>query len=266
MCSGSTALSVVVNTESVGGNSLGRNYKWQISEKTDCAAVLDADWKDVVGATSSSFVHASIAGTRLYRCLITANCTADFNTKTIASDCARVTYQPYNSASGTATSPATPYYLGDPAPPIQSGICGSTVLPGSVHALNTLQPPAVDAMANISSYAWSKFPATTDGGTLASSSGSSNSWTAPALPGSVTITLEYQDACPAANQSVTCDVQVGSSDCDFVYVSPTGSNTGGISGGGPSNPYLTLGYALSNLDERLHVRMENGFYSEASIL
>ncbi|MEI6311032.1 MAG: T9SS type B sorting domain-containing protein [Bacteroidota bacterium] len=256
LCTGSsTTLSVVANTDASSGLSYGRFYQWQVSENTDCAGA--SGWTDIPGANSATFTPPQIAGTRLYRVKITSNCTADFSTQTTISNCSRVTYQSYN---GTTTAPVGfPYRNGDNAPAIQSSICGSTVLPGSTYALGTLQPPAVDAMANNTGYTWAA-----SGGTLSAFSGSSVNWTSPSTAGTYTVTVTYNDACIGADASAVCTITVGATSCDFIYVSPTGTDV--VGGGGPLNPYRTIAFALANMSGKLHMKIKNGVYNETSIL
>ncbi len=236
------------------GNTTGLHYQWQISENTACPG---SNWVDIPGATSPTLSTFAIAGTRLYRVVITSNCSANFSSNTITSNCSVVTYNPMD---GSSNAPGGyPYGIGDNPPPIQSGICNSTVLPGTNHALGTLQPPIVDGINNITSYSWSA-----TGGGLSSTTGSSVSWTAPSTSGAYTITVQYLDGCGVPSSS-SCLVTVGAPDCDFVYVSPSGSDSP-AAGGGPTSPYATLSYALANRGVRNHIKMKNGPYTEGNIL
>src|SRR5690606_5416685 len=122
LCIGNShTLTVAVNNDNCG-RSMGRFYKWQVSTETACPGT-NAVWTDIPGATGPSLLVPQTPGTRIYRCLIS---NSEFNnfpaSNTVISNCARVTYNP------------------GPPPPIQSGICGNTVLPGTTHILNTLQP------------------------------------------------------------------------------------------------------------------------------
>ena len=256
LCIGATTtLSAIANIDPSSGLSLGRFYQWQISENTDCAGATA--WQDIPGANAVSFIPPQISGTRLYRVKITSNCTNDFTSLTTISNCSRVTYMPYN---GTTTAPiGFPYRNGDNAPAIQSSICGSTVLPGSNYSLSTLQPPAVDAMANNTAYTWSA-----SGGSLSTTSGASVIWTSPTLAGTYNVTVVYNDACITADASSVCTITVGASSCDFIYVSPTGTDV--VGGGGPLNPYRTIAFAIANMSGKLHMKIKNGVYLESSIL
>ena len=129
--SDNVALSVTPTTSN--GWPTGSNYQWQVATVTDCANVTASNWTNVSGANASTFTPPNTPGTRLYRVLVTANCGLSFASNTTASNCVRVTYNPYGVP-------------GDLPPPIQSGICGSVVLPGSSHNLSVLLPPAVGAV------------------------------------------------------------------------------------------------------------------------
>jgi hypothetical protein len=256
LCIGSnTTLSVVVNTDG-NGRSLGRFYQWQISNNTDCSGA--ANWQNLPGATSSTYTPYQIAGTRLYRCLITSNCSADFSSFTATSSCARVTY---NTQNGTTTAPVSvPYYTGDNAPNVQ-GLCGATVLPGSVNTFSALLPPNAGAVANVT-YSWS-----VSAGTLSASTGNSVDWTLPTTAGTYTLTLTYVDACGTADITRTCSLTVGSPACNYTYVAPAASGGSDVSGcGGPDNPCATLSYAITNIASGNHIKMLTGSYTQNSIV
>lgn len=264
LCIGSTTtLSVAVNSDASSGISLGQYYQWQVSNYTDCSGAPAGSWQNVPGATSATFTPPQIAGTRLYRCLITSNCTANFSTLTSTSSCARVTYNPMNGTSSGAPG-GMPYSTGDNAPAVQSGVCGNTVLPGTNHTLSTLQPPSIGAVANLSGYTW----AVSGGGSLSSTSGSSVTFTAPTTAATSTITLTYNDGCGAADVSVVCIIQTGSPACDYIYVAPSGTDN--INCGGPDNPCRTLSNTNGGLAKvsgsRNYIRMANGAYTEPNIV
>ena len=232
---------------SVTATGTALNYQWQISNSTACNG---SNWQDIPGATSSSYTPARIAGTRLYRVIITASdCPANLSGRSITSDCVSVTV---NTMNGTSTNTSIPYGTGDNPPAIQFSNCGGLVLPGTSHIVGTLQPPAIGAVNNISSYSWSA-----SGGTF-TGSGSSVTWTAPTSLGLYTITVTYNTAC-GSFQSV-CSVEVASPNCNYAYVSPTGVDA--TDRGGPDNPYATLAYAVSQLGGRTHIRMATGNYTE----
>ncbi len=241
LCPGAQVTYSVASNVS-GGWSVAQGFQWQVSMQTDCNSANQ--WSDIFGATSDSYTPPYVAGTRLYRCVLSAAC-GNVNTDYTYSNCARLTYQPYG-------------ITGDPAPSIQSGICGSTVLPGSIHPLNTLQPPLPGAIANVTGYLWAN-----TGGTLNASTGSNVVWAAPVAPGSYSITVTYQDNCPQPDAISICNVTVGSVNCDFAYVSTSGLDV--ISAGGPDNPYRSLTYALTQLNGRTHIRVAEGTYTEGII-
>ncbi len=233
-----TTLHVAVNNDPHGW-TLGQNYQWQVSSNTSCPG---SNWTNVVGATSSSFTPPQTGGTRLYRVLVTSNCSANFNTNTATSNCVAVTYNPMGGS-------------GDPVPPIVSGICGSTVLPGSTHTLNILTPPTVGALVGATGYNW-----TATGGSPTTGSTSTFTWTAPVSPGSYSINLTYLTACPPNVSANTCVVIVGSPTCDFAYIAPTGKDS--IFAGGPDVPYKSIAYALTQLGGRTKIRLAVGTYNE----
>ncbi|MBS1685967.1 MAG: gliding motility-associated C-terminal domain-containing protein [Bacteroidetes bacterium] len=233
-----TTLHVAVNNDPHGW-TLGQNYQWQVSSNTSCPG---SNWTNVVGATGPNFTPPQTGGTRLYRVLVTSNCSANFNTNTTTSNCVVVTYNPMGGA-------------GDPVPPIVSGICGSTVLPGSTHTLNVLTPPTVGALVGATGYNW-----TASGGSPTTGSTSTFTWTAPVNPGSYNINLTYLTACPPNVSANTCVVIVGSPTCDFAYIAPTGKDS--VFAGGPDVPYKSIAYALTQLGGRTKIRLAVGTYNE----
>ncbi len=244
LCMGSaTSLTVVAGTDSYGWN-MGVNYQWQISGSTACPGT---GWQDIFGATSGTFIPSQIPGTRLYRCKVTSNCNPDFSSNTTISNCSVVTYSPIGSP-------------GDLPPDIVSGICGSTVLPGSTHVLGVLAPPTPGAVLGLSGYTWSA-----SGGSPTSGSTPQFTWTAPVNPGTYNINLTYNDNCPQPDaQANVCVVNVGSATCDFAYVATYGVDS--AYRGGPDNPYKTLLYAISQLNGRKYIRIANGVYNEVNPL
>jgi gliding motility-associated-like protein len=240
LCLGqSTTLTVAAQLDAHGWNP-GQNYQWQVSNNTACPGT---GWTDINNATSSSYTPPQTGGTRLYRCLVTSHCTADFNSQTTISGCAVVTYNPIGAP-------------GDPVPPIVSGICGSTVLPGSTHTLNVLTPPTPGAVIGATGYSW-----TASGGAPTTGSSPVFNWTAPVAPGSYNINLTYITPCPPNVSAATCVVTVGSSDCNFAYVAPTGVDS--VYAGGPDVPFKTIAYALANLAGRSGMRLGVGRYNES---
>jgi hypothetical protein len=258
-CAGSAVtLSVDVTRESQGNWPIARHYKWQRADFTQCDPASGA-WVDVTGAISNVSTNAStisyttptnLTGTYLYRCVLTSNETADFNSLTTISNCARVTWHPIASP-----------------PAILSSACGSSVLPGAVVNFAAPLPgtgvASTVAVANASGYTWSNVsgPATPS---IASPNGSSTNITFPSTAGTYTIRLTYNDGCAAADATTTCNITVAESQCEYVYVSTSGTDAAGR--GGPSNPYRTVAYALANPNGRSHIRLASGTYNESSIL
>lgn len=239
LCVGTpTTLSVAVNTDPHGW-TLGQNYQWQVSNSTSCPG---SNWTNIIGANANTYTPPQTGGTRLYRCVVTSNCAANYATNSVTSACARVTYNPIGSP-------------GDPVPPIVSGICGSTVLPGTTHTLNILTPPSIGAVVGATGYNW-----TASGGSPTTGSASSFTWTAPVSPGAYNINLTYLTACPPDAAASTCVVFVGSPTCNFAYVAPTGKDS--VFAGGPDVPYKTIAYALTQLGGRTSIRLAVGTYNE----
>ncbi|MEZ4915385.1 MAG: hypothetical protein R2836_00170 [Chitinophagales bacterium] len=179
LCIGTPITFTAATTTDPNGWSTGSNYQWQVSTSTACGSGVS--WSDVGGANSASFTPPQTPGTRLYRVLVTANCGSNFVSNTTASNCVRVTYNPFG-------------ITGDTPPDIQSGICGSIVLPGSSHPLSALVPPAVGA-ANGVTFQW-----TATGGTFTQNTSPNTVWNAPQLPAIIgIITLTYVDACSQAD-------------------------------------------------------------------
>jgi gliding motility-associated-like protein len=243
-CLGDPVTLTVAAALDANGFNTGRNFQWQVSTSTAC---LGSGWANITNANSASYTVPPTAGTRLYRCLVTSNCNLNFATNTSTSNCAVVTYNPIGSP-------------GDLPPDIVSGICGSTVLPGSTHSLGVLAVPNPGAVLGLTGYTW-----TASGGSPTNFNGQTFTWTAPVNPGSYTINLTYNDNCPQPDaQAGACVVNVGSATCDFAYVSTLGVDSSYR--GGPDNPYQTLAYAISQLNGRKYIRMATGTYFETNVL
>lgn len=250
-CTNSTMTALTV---AATGTAL--TYQWEVSNFTACNGATAASWQPISGATSSSYTPPRIAGTRLYRVVVTASdCPSNVSGRSVTSNCVRVTVNPMN---GSSTNTSIPYGTGNNPPPIQFALCGGKVLPNSTHILNTLQPPAVGAVNNILSYAWSS-----TGGSIVQN-GSSATWTAPAALGIYTITVTYTSNNSCGTFESICSVEVTSPDCGYAYVRP--ATNGGVDSpdrGGPDNPYATLAYAISQLGSgQTHIRMATGNYTE----
>jgi hypothetical protein len=186
--------------------------------------------------------------------LASSACSVDFNSLTSTSAVYTVTYA---FVSGGA------YGGGDAAPAILSSMCGSIVSSGQTVNLNTLQPPTAGHVAN-ATYAW-----TATGGTLSSASGSAVTWTAPVTQQAYTVSLTYNFGACASPATVTCATTVSDPLCDFIYVSPSGTNS--ATAGGPSNPCRTLteadgALARASVTGATHIKMLNGTYAETAIV
>ncbi|HXH19535.1 MAG TPA: immunoglobulin domain-containing protein [Chitinophagales bacterium] len=247
-CIGGT--NIVLSTAASGG----RFFQWQYSTSSDCSA--PGTWTDIdasynggnpgTGYTSATYTPPQISGTRLYRAKITSNCTASFSSNVSYSNCARVTYNPIASP-----------------PPIQSSVCGQTVLPGSIHVFSTVQPPAVGAAANLTSpfYTW-----VATGGSPTSGSGPTFTWAAPSAQGSYTITLTYKSSCGDVSPAA-CTVTVGPPPCGkYAYVSPTGTANTTCD---PLNPCPSVSYVVNNLavlGNPNYIRVSTGTINEPGFI
>jgi hypothetical protein len=236
LCLGSTTtLSVSVN--SYNGWSLGRFYQWQVSTNTDCA--FASGWTDIAGATASTYIPPQTPGTRLYRCLITSNCTANFSTQTVISNCVRVTYHPFTS-------------------PIVSGACGTSIIPGVPYSFCTTAQPNANASVNNTSFGWSVSPSA--GVTVSAPTTSCTNITF-SNSGAYTINLTYGDACGAADAIATCNTNVNAPSCDMIYVDATSGNNANL--GYPTSPVQNLWKALQLVGgTRTNIRMTGGNYTE----
>jgi hypothetical protein len=249
----------------VTATGTGLTYQWQSSNYTSCSGVPSSSWLNVsgTGSTSTSYTPPKIAGTRLYRVIVTADCPSSVSGRSVTSNCVVVTVNPMDGSASGTTLTGHPYNVGDNPPAIQSGICGNTILPSSSNVLNVLLPNAIGAVNNITTYSWAA-----SGGTFSSTTGNPTTWTAPSVPGNYSITLTYIDACAETDAQTVCNVTVGSPACDYVYVSTTGTDD--INCGGPDNPCRTLsgssGAIVKISGSRNYVRMATGSYTEANIV
>jgi gliding motility-associated-like protein len=245
LCIGTpTTMTVAVN--SWNGWSLGQHYQWQVNTLTTnpvpTSNCPSTGWTDIPGATLASYVPPQTPGTKLYRCLITSNCTANFTSQTVASECVRVTYQPY-------------------AAPIVSSVCGLSISPGIPYNFcTTVEPNAGASIGN--TFTWSVLPAA--GVTIATPTANCTDITFT-NNATYTITLTYADACPAANLSSTCNVTITPSACNTIYVDGTTGNDANF--GYETTPVQTVNRAFQLLaGSRTWIRIAKGSYTESNIL
>jgi gliding motility-associated-like protein len=259
-----SVISVDINSDT-HGRSLGRWYKWQISNSPN------GPWSDVPNsqntlvntATTILFTPEEISGTRYYRITASSNCSADYSTNTSYSQVFTVTYAFVSTGAYSNAIGGYPYGNGDLAPNIISPICGSTITPNQDVVLTTLQAPASGHIAN-SNYDWTS----TNG--VITGTGNSIVWTSPSTSGTQTISLTYNQGCPSP-ATVDCITDVGDPLCEFVYVcSTTGSDAVSyiMGGGGPSNPFQTIAFACdqAEINNIRHIKIKNGTYNESEII
>ncbi len=248
-CTGTNTTLAVTVANDANGNAMGKFFKWQVNTATsDPASCATSGWTDVSpAATSSTYTPPQTPGTRIYRCLVTSNCAADFNSNTTASQCFRVTYAPIS----------TP-------PAIQSAACGATVLPGVGYDFDILRAPAAGAVINSTSYTW----AATGGATISPTNAAPTVITFPSS-GSYTVSVTYGDACPAADAVSTCNVIVSQPACGAVYVATSADGGNDANQGGPDGPVLTLTRAMALYaadNSRNTIRIAGGTYTETNII
>ena len=82
LCLGTPVTFNASTTLDANGWPTGSNYQWQVSSVTDCASATPSSWTNVGGANSASYTPPQTPGTRLYRVLITANCSSNFVSNT----------------------------------------------------------------------------------------------------------------------------------------------------------------------------------------
>ncbi len=222
-------------------------YQWQVTDVTGPAGdacPVGATWTDIAGANCESYTVPKTPGTRIYR-LVGMNRSGSGSTSgtgprlnVVYSECTRVTFFPY-------------------APPIISSsiTCGSAVIAGATITVSTPTPPSVGGVANATSYTWSVSPSA--GVTIATPTATTTDITFPTTQTTYTITLTVaRTGC--ANATSTCTITVLKPTCNYIYVSPTGSDA---AGGGPTDPFLTLEKAIAvAASPTLHIRMERGIY------
>ena len=231
--------SLEVQVDSWNGWSLGQLVQWQISENTDCAT--PGAWTNIPGATSLIYEPAQIPGTRLYRCVISSNC-SDINVQNVISECVRVTYHPY-------------------AAPIISAACGgSTVSDVPVQFCTTQTPNAGASVGN--TYTWTVTPSANV--TISDPNSPCTDITFDD-EATYTITLTYGDGCPAADAEISCVTSVSASACDMIYVDGvTGNN---VNLGYPDEPVANLWRAMELVGgTRTNIRVAGGTYLEPTII
>ena len=246
LCIG-TGTTLTVATNSWNGWTLGRFFQWQVNDLTinpvPTSNCPTTGWTNIAGATSATFIPPQTPGTKLYRCIITSNCTADFNSQTVASECVRVTYKPFAS-------------------PIVSAVCGGVGLPGTTYDFSATVEPNPNAIIGASSYSWSVAPSA--GVVITTPTNDSTSITFNNA-GTYTVNLTYGDACAAADATSSCIVTVGISSCDVIYVSQsTGSDA---NAGLPNAPVQSLFRAMQLVaSTRTIIRMTQGNYTESNVI
>ncbi len=245
LCIG-TGTSMMVAVNSWNGWSLGQHYQWQVNTLTtnpvptsNCPA---SGWANIPGATSATYVPPQTPGTFLYRCIVTSNCAVDFTSRTVASECVRITYQPY-------------------AAPIVSSVCGLSISPGTPYNFCTTQEPNAGASIN-NAYTWNVTPAA--GVSIATPSAACTDITFT-NNANYTITITYSDICPAANATASCVVTITPSACNTIYVdAATGSDA---NFGYETTPVQTMFRAFQLITgSRTWVRVAKGTYNEGNIL
>jgi gliding motility-associated-like protein len=232
-----TSLEVQVDTWN--GWSLGQLVQWQISENTDCAT--PGAWTNIPGATSLIYEPAQIPGTRLYRCIISSNC-SDITIQNVISECVRVTYNPY-------------------AAPIISAACGGSTVSDVPVQFCTTQAPNAGASVG-TTYTWTVSPSTNV--TISDPNSPCTDITFDD-EATYTITLTYGDGCPAADAQVSCVTTVSASSCDMIYVDGvTGNN---VNLGYPDEPVANLWRAMELVGgARTNIRISGGTYLEPNII
>ncbi|MDB5226065.1 MAG: hypothetical protein JWN78_258, partial [Bacteroidota bacterium] len=227
-------------------------YQWQVNTATNTpsSGCPSSGWSNVssgTGGTTASYTPPQTAGTRLYRCLVSADCSAQGGTissKTSVSNCVRVNYFAY-------------------APPIISSVCGATSSIGSAQTFSVATVPTAGAIAN-ATYAWTVTPPSGGTYTIGSPTSASTSITFN-TGGTYTVTVTVAPSsitCSPNTTSSSCTVTINAPDCDFIYV----SNSGGTTGGSSNSP-VTLSAGMGLLSStRNHIRMAGGTYNSQPVI
>jgi gliding motility-associated-like protein len=239
LCSGaSTTLTIDVN--SWNGWSLARQVQWQVSTNTDCNN--PGSWVDIPFANSLTYIPQEIAGTRLYRCVISSHC-SNINLQQVISDCIRVTYHPF-------------------AAPILSNVCGTTTVSNIPVQFCTTQIPNADASVNNTSYLWTVSPST--GVTISNPTNPCTDITFE-NEGGYTISLTYGDACVDLDATATCVTTISPSACDMIYVDANQGNNANL--GYTDAPVANLWRAIQLVGGgRTNIRIAGGNYIEPNII
>ena len=233
-----TTLEVTVNEWN--GWSLGQQVQWQISTNTECSSA--SNWADIPGANSLSYVPQEIYGTRLYRCLISSNC-SNINTQQVVSECVRVTYHPF-------------------AAPIISAACGTTIVPDVPIQFCTTLPPSPDAAVAISGYLWTVTPSS---GVIISNTNSSCTDITFSDEGGYTVSLTYTDVCAGADAVATCITTITPPACDMIYVDQVNGDNNFL--GFPNEPVANIWRAMQLVGgSRTNIRVTGGLYTEPDII
>ena len=239
LCAGnSTTLTVEVN--SWNGWSLARQVQWQMSTNTDCNN--PGDWVDIPFANSLTYIPQEIAGTRLYRCVVSSHC-SNINLQQVISECVRVTYHPF-------------------AAPIISNVCGTTTVSNIPVQFCTTQIPNADASVNNNSYQWTVSPST--GVTISNANNPCTDITFE-NEGGYTISLTYGDACVNLDATATCVTTVSPAACDMIYVDANQGNNANL--GYADAPVANLWRAIQLVGAgRTNIRIAGGNYIEPNII
>ena len=229
-----------VSVDEWNGWSLAQLVQWQMSTNTDCNSA--SNWTDIPGANTLSYTPNEIPGTRLYRCVISSNCT-DINTQQVVSECVRVTYHPF-------------------AAPIISPSCGTTIVPDVPIQFCTTLPPNEDASVAISAYTWSVTPST--GVTISNTTSTCTDITFTEQ-GGYTVSLTYTDVCPEVDAVATCVTTITPPACDMIYVDAVNGDNNFL--GFPNEPVANLWRAMQLVGgARFNIRITGGNYSESNII
>ncbi len=251
LCIGTpTTLSVVTST--VNSHPTGLFYQWQennlVVNPTPSSNCPGSGWVNIPGATSANFTPPQTPGSKLYRCLVTSDCNADYTnvSQLTVSECVRVTYFPAS-------------------PPITSAVCASSATANTPYAFSALLPPAVGSVANYTGFTWSVTPAA---GVVISNPNSPNTNITFPGNGSYTVTLTTNDGCAAADATSTCSVAIADNACDIIYVAPFPAgndlNLGYITAP-VATLYRALQLASGSSGTRNIIRMQAGTYNEVQI-